>query len=179
MCFAVDMSRKAFSKICGVACVWRAGFIFADMINYKLFEGRLGLAAQRSFFQMYGAIFGTTPDEEVMERLSNKEDILLQLAVNESDTPIGFKIGYRENAGIFYSWLGGVLPEYRQRGISSQLMQAQHEWCAQHGYRIVRTKTCNQWRNMLLLNIRSGFDIVDTYKGPDGIIRIVLEKQLI
>ncbi|MBK7940001.1 MAG: GNAT family N-acetyltransferase [Lewinellaceae bacterium] len=28
----------------------------------------------------------------------------------------------------FYSWLGGVLPEYRRQGVATQLMQHQHDW---------------------------------------------------
>lgn len=146
------------------------------MLNYQMYEGRLGLAAQRSLFQLYETIFGNAPDEEVIERLSIKNDLLLQLVVNEFGTPVAFKLGYQEDAQTYYSWLGGVLPDYRRQGISGRLMREQHEWCVQRGYTRVRTKTRNQWREMLVLNIRSGFDIVSTYTKEDGVVRIVMEK---
>jgi hypothetical protein len=63
-------------------------------------------------------------------------------------------------------------------GIASGLMSRQHDWCRAHGFAKVRTKTLNQWRNMLILNLKHGFEITETYPGTDGKLRIVLEKQL-
>jgi hypothetical protein len=56
-------------------------------------------------------------------------------------------------------------------------MRRQHDWCRQNGYRTIRTHTYNQWRSMLILNIRSGFDIIGTLSGKRG-LTIVLEKTL-
>ncbi|HEX4923335.1 MAG TPA: GNAT family N-acetyltransferase, partial [Bdellovibrionales bacterium] len=78
----------------------------------------------------------------------------------------------------FYSWLGGVLPEYRGLGVASALMRAQHEWCAQNGYARILTKTQNRWREMLLLNIRHGFDVIGTYQSSRHGLKILLEKKL-
>ena len=46
------------------------------------------------------------------------------------------------------------------------------------GFKKVRTKTKNKFKSMLLLNIKTGFDIVDTYMGADDELRIILEKDL-
>ena len=54
-----------------------------------------------------------------------------------------------------------------------------HQHLRQAGYRKVQTKTMNRWRNMLLLNIQYGFDIVDTFTDARGSFKIVLEKDLV
>lgn len=90
---------------------------------------------------------------------------------------VGCKLGYERKPGHYYSWLGGVHPSFRGQGIARELMLQQHAWCAQQGYHRIRTQTYNQWRAMLLLNLRVGFDIVGTVQGPRGLV-IVLEKEL-
>jgi GNAT superfamily N-acetyltransferase len=90
---------------------------------------------------------------------------------------VGCKLGYERKPGQYYSWLGGVHPDFRGQGIARELMLRQHGWCPQHGYRRIRTQTYNHWRAMLLLNLRVGFDIVGTVQGPHGLV-IVLEKEV-
>lgn len=67
---------------------------------------------------------------------------------------IGYKLGYPLDNQKFYSWLGGVDPNYRKRGVASRLMEIQHQHLKKNGYNVVQTKTMNKWRNMLVLNIR-------------------------
>lgn len=88
----------------------------------------------------------------------------------------GFKLGYGTDAA-YYSWLGGVDPNYRGLGIASDLMHAQHRIAQSFGYTRIRTKTSESWPDMLSLNIRHGFAIVgsDLTKAP---IRLVMEKIL-
>lgn len=57
-------------------------------------------------------------------------------------------------------------------------MEKQHQYLRDNGYNVVQTKTMNKWRNMLILNIKSGFDIIDTYTDEKGQFKIVLEKNL-
>jgi predicted GNAT superfamily acetyltransferase len=102
--------------------------------------------------------------------------LLVQFAKFDGDI-IGCKLGYEREPGLFYSWLGCVDVRFRGHGIAAELMRQQHDWCREQGYRTIRTKTYNQWRSMLLLNIRSGFDIVGTEPGRHG-LKIVLEKSL-
>jgi GNAT superfamily N-acetyltransferase len=90
---------------------------------------------------------------------------------------VGCKLGYERQPGHYYSWLGGVHPDFRGRGLAADLLRRQHAWCQAQGYRAVRTHTYNRWRAMLLLNLRHGFDIIGTMQGPRG-LTIVLEKQL-
>ena len=90
----------------------------------------------------------------------------------------GFKMGYEVEKGVYYSWLGGVDPSFQKQGIAKQLMIAQHEQLKKLGYHTVRTYSRNERRAMLLLNIKCGFNVIDTFIDDKGRHKIRLEKQL-
>jgi len=90
----------------------------------------------------------------------------------------GCKVGY-ERDGMFYSWLGGVLPAFRQAGVAAVLADRQEAWAAQQGYRTIWMKTRNRFPAMLLMAVRRGFRITSVL--PEEEIaehRIVLEKSI-
>lgn len=91
---------------------------------------------------------------------------------------VGFKLGYETAQQEFYSWLGGVLPEYQGLGIASDLMLTQHQWLASQGYQRILTKTQNRFKHMLLLNIKNGFEIIGTHLSHEGGMKIMMEKKL-
>ncbi len=126
---------------------------------------------------LHESIFTTQSSDSISEELFSRPQFLILVAVND-DRVIGYKIGYQDQKHLFYSWLGGVYPEYRGQGVASELMLQQHEWCKNHGYTVVRTQTKNKWRNMLILNLRHGFDVVGTYNDEKGEPKIILEKWL-
>ena len=109
--------------------------------------------------------------------LTEKKNLLIFVAV-DSNQIVGFKIGYEYNDQTIYSWLGGVHSDYRGKGIASELMHLQHEKVKALGYPKVRTISRNKRRAMLLLNIKFGFDIVETFISEKGTHKIVLEKEL-
>lgn len=92
--------------------------------------------------------------------------------------PVAFKLGYELTQREFYSWLGGVVPESRGLGIAADLMKIQHDWCRESGYKKIQTKTQNRFRDMLLLNIRFGFEVIGFHDSDDGGPKIVLEKKI-
>lgn len=147
------------------------------MINIVEHIGAPNEDLQTDIFALYRSIFHSEPNQEARERLSKNED-LLTLMVYDDDVPVAFKIGYRQDPDTFYSWLGGVLSEHRRQGLAAQLMQHQHNWARAQGYRFIQTKTLNRWRDMLVLNLRNGFDVMGTYVGKDGRLRLILEKEL-
>ena len=128
-----------------------------------------------SILAVHRVIFGTADD--LTERIQNKPHPLFSVAFQGSQV-IGYKIGYELTNGKFYSWLGGVHPEYRCLGVASKLMDIQHHYLEKEGYKVVQTKTLNKWRSMIILNIKSGFDITETYIDRHGKLKIVLEKEL-
>lgn len=101
------------------------------------------------------------------------------LVAEHGPTPVGYKIGYEVSPEVFYSFSGGVLPEYRGQGIARALIVEQHRIAAQLGYSIVRTHTKNKYRDMLVLNIKCGFDVTGVnHKSGEKLHSIILEKVL-
>lgn len=125
------------------------------------------------------------PDFDSMKldtRLSGKQNILVLVAIDESSLAktkfVGFMIGYETNHQIFYSWLGGVRPEYRKLGLAYELMRQQHQWCETMGYQFIETKTQNNWKDTLLLNLGNGFEITGTELSSDQYLKILMRKKL-
>ncbi|MFJ8063545.1 GNAT family N-acetyltransferase [Psychrobacillus sp. NPDC096426] len=112
-----------------------------------------------------------------LEELTQKKNLLIFVAL-ESDRVVGFKIGHEFNDYTFYSWLGGVHSDYRGKGIASELMRRQHELVKSLGYTKIRTISRNKRREMLLLNIKFSFDVIETFKSEKGTHKILMEKTL-
>lgn len=141
--------------------------MFTDLTTQNI-ENMATLSAQ---------IFGSWDAVKFKAKVSHHQKFLLLMAEVESRI-VGFKLGYELNGDIFYSWMGGVLPEYRGLGIAADLMQAQHVWCAQQGYHKVQTKSQNRFREMMILNLKHGFDVIDTQESAAGGLKVLLEKKL-
>ncbi|MEZ4886216.1 MAG: GNAT family N-acetyltransferase [Chitinophagales bacterium] len=114
---------------------------------------------------------------EYVKRLESAPHLIL-IAEIEGEI-VGFKVGYeRESDGSFYSWMGGVLPAYRRKGVANLLSARQEQWALLKGYKSVRFKTRNQHKGMLMCGINRGFKIVD-FDPRDTLEqhRIILEKH--
>ncbi|HEU5140822.1 MAG TPA: GNAT family N-acetyltransferase [Bacillales bacterium] len=122
---------------------------------------------------LYRTIFQT--EEDLTKDLETKRN-LVTFAALANDQVVGFKMGYDRKEGHFYSWLGGVEKGFREQGIASELIRRQHSWCRQNGYRTIRTHTKNKWKDMLILNLRHGFDVIGTYTDDKGEPKIILER---
>ena len=83
------------------------------------------------------------------------------LTVYDYHIPIAFKIGYqRYSNGSFYSWMGGVLPNYRRKGIANNLADNQEAWAKKSGYNSIIMQTREKHQPMLALAINRGFQIM-------------------
>ncbi len=105
----------------------------------------------------------------------------LILIAEKDNKLMGFKCGYHRDTETrkFYSWMGGVLPEYRESGVASMLLAEMEDWCRQHNFKILEFKTLNEHKKMLFFGIKHGFeivDVVDSTKDPRK--RIILQKTL-
>lgn len=142
-------------------------FIFHSMPDGDILDG---------IIELHKVIFGTT--EDLINKMKSKQQLLVITAMDGKKV-IGYKMGYEIDDIKFYSWLGGVDPIYRNLGIASTLMDKQHQYLKGKGYYVVQTKTMNKWRSMLVLNIKNGFDVIDTYTDENGLHKIILEKNLL
>lgn len=119
-------------------------------------------------------------NEKVYEtRLFNTKSLLL-VALAEG-TPVGFKVGYqRDYDGSFYTWMGGVLPDYRKLHIAQQLAEVQEAWAIKAGFNAIVLKTRNCFRGMLIFALKNGFYIENVeQKEVIEDYRIILRKKLI
>ncbi|WP_252189218.1 GNAT family N-acetyltransferase [Rossellomorea vietnamensis] len=144
-------------------------------IHYHQFRSLPEDHIMNGMVTLHGSIFETSDD--LIIKMANKPEILIDVAMEDSRV-IGYKIGYELDPDTFYSWLGGVDPDYRKQGIAAELMKRQHQTLKELGFMVVQTKTMNKWRSMLILNIKNGFDVIDTYIDAKGLHKIILEKKL-
>jgi len=115
--------------------------------------------------------------EKIRERVSGKETFLSIHAYSDRKI-VGFKTGFSIGSGVFYSWIGGVDPEHRRLGVGKSLMLLQHQELKALGFVKVQTKTQNRFRDMIILNLKSGFEIVDTFVEEGKGFQILQEKRL-
>ncbi|MBV7316037.1 GNAT family N-acetyltransferase [Shewanella sp. NIFS-20-20] len=126
-------------------------------------------------FQQFGQ--DSYGEEHYRQRLQDKP-ILAQFAYVEGELA-GFKLGYALNEHTFYSWLGGVLPEFRQLGLADSLLVQQQDWACTKGYRTIEVKTKNRFAAMLQLLIKHQYQITALAVANVGLDnKITLNKSL-
>ena len=128
---------------------------------------------------LYNEIFRPPRDvASFHRRITGRQNVLL-LVANVAGRPVGFSIGIELKPNTFFSWLSGVVPEYRRLSIATQLHEAEAAWARDHGYQYVRMECNNTHRPILLMCIKMGFDIVGIRWDPDRSQNLViLEKAL-
>ncbi|WP_341662493.1 GNAT family N-acetyltransferase [Vibrio sp.] len=115
--------------------------------------------------------------ESLASRLKDKK-YLIQVA-EENHQLLAFKIGYELDRDTFYSWLGGVSPFARKKGVAQNLLDYQEAWVKQNGYSQLRVKSRNQFSNMLNLLIRNEY-MIENYekRSPLSDSRVHFIKQI-
>lgn len=132
-------------------------------MDYVTFETIPPKNISESLLHLHKSMFCNSTD--FLTKLKVQDSFLINVAIHEEKV-IGYKIGYEFSKVKFFSWIGGVDNHYRNQGVASNLMREQHNTLKEKGYSIIQTK--NKWRNMLILNIKSGFDIIGTYTDEKG-----------
>lgn len=112
------------------------------------------------------------------DRLKNRHHLAL-VAEKEGEL-LGFKVGYQdEKPETFYSWMGGVRPEFRKFGIATALADYQEKWAKKNGYTFIFFKTRNRLPPMINFGLSRGFKIIEVIrKGGVEDYRIVMKKDL-
>jgi ribosomal protein S18 acetylase RimI-like enzyme len=125
------------------------------------------------------AIFPVPTSLSDFERELQSKFGVLALIASIDGVPCGYKIGYEQSPKRFYSWVGGVLPTHRNSGVAKALMKKQHELVKEKGFKYISTQTKNEFKEMLILNIRSGFEIIGVRQSLGSETpAILLEKAL-
>lgn len=91
---------------------------------------------------------------------------------------VGYKIGFESRSRYFESWMGTVLPEFRRRGIATQLMEMQHNWCVNKNYKYITTNASYENNPMIILNLKSGFKICGTILDRGQHLKVFFQKAI-
>ncbi|HET7658094.1 MAG TPA: GNAT family N-acetyltransferase [Bacillales bacterium] len=145
------------------------------MLTYVKIEGIPKGPEMKNILNTYEQIFKSDSGGFV-EEMKEKRG-LVTFAAMEDQKMVGFKMGYDRKKDHFYSWIGGVIQEHRGKGVASEMMHLQHEWCRNHGYSAIRTQTKNKWKDMLILNLRHDYHVIGTYITENNETKIMLEKR--
>lgn len=148
-----------------------------DSISYTSIEGLPHTIVISKLLKLYAVIFSDADTLFFKQRISEHKDLYAVLVFNQ-DELIGFKIGYPYNDVTFYSWIGGIHPDYRKQGIASKLAELQEVYAKTKGFEKLRTKSMNTYKPMMILNLKNGFDINKIYTNVKGQTKIVFEKNL-
>lgn len=112
------------------------------------------------------------------KRLKGIKHLILTAYVNNK--AVGFKVGYETpTKQNFYSWMGAVLPQYRQLGIAEELSEYQEQWAIKAGYKRILVKTRHKHTAMITLLKKHGFLQIGIlpYSSNEK-TRILFEKKL-
>lgn len=123
-------------------------------------------------------ITGNYGEETYLQRLSNTKHLIL-VAIKNNELA-GFKVGYdRDQDGSFYTWLGGVLPKFRQDKIATILAEKQENWAKEQGFKSITLKTRNRFKAMLIFALKNNF-LIENVEPKEQIDdnRILLRKIL-
>jgi len=116
--------------------------------------------------------------QEYQKRLGSAPHLIL-VARCEGNLA-GFKVGYeRTSDGSFYSWMGGVLEDYRRLGIAHKLADAQDAWALNQNYNMIKFKTKNRLKAMQKFALQRGFTMIAFEPNEDaGESKIWYERKL-
>jgi GNAT superfamily N-acetyltransferase len=121
--------------------------------------------------------FGHRYSARFEDQVQDRRDVLALIAHLEGN-PVGYKIGYYEKPGLYYSWSGGVLKDYRGQGLARRMQDWQHAWLRARGYRMVHFSSFNKFRPMLQFGLNTGFLPTGIDLSPEGELSIRFRKDL-
>lgn len=168
---------RQYLKIFGIAHTELITNSYSDMLLEKQIVVREGTIAEAvKIFHRIPEFIAPYSEVEFQQRLKGKRNLILIAEFNGEIS--GFKLGYEQN-DCFYSWLGGVLPQFRNKSIADELASFQEKWCRKEGLKKIRLKTRNKFKNMICFALSRGFEIIDFEEKDDKReSRIWLEKKL-
>lgn len=128
--------------------------LFSDK-SVKLF--RLPLTQIDRILSMNKILFG---EDRVINSYDRNDLLILLLEVD--GIRAGFKVGYGQSEGIFYSAKGGVMPAFRRQGFARLMTIEMMKLALKSGYQIFEFDTFpNQTPEMLMMGLSDGFKVTD------------------
>lgn len=128
---------------------------------------------------LYNQVFKPGRFAEFFHRRFLGRHNVLMLVATVEDRPVGFYVGFELKPSVFFSWLIGVVPDYRRSGIASQLMEAAEAWAHDHDYEHLRFECHNDHRPMLHMAIELKYDIVGIRWDPDRTMNLIIFEKML
>ncbi len=129
-------------------------------------------------FKVFDGMYGWKPYElpEFEKRLSVEGSVIF--AALDQGKIVGYFVGYPKGE-YFYSWILGVLPEYRGHRIATELMDLAENHAREQGFKKMLSKVYNVSDRMLRLKLKRGYMVADVEKN-DNILytAVILELEL-
>lgn len=114
--------------------------------------------------------------DEKLDKIRNKRHLFL--VAYDGVQAIGFKLGYViPKTRTFFSWLGGVHPDYRRQGIARDLLMQQELLVKEMGMHKIYFTSYDKFPAMIHLGKKQGYLLVRT-EPDDGELKYWYEKQL-
>ena len=110
--------------------------------------------------EVYNGVFRPKREVDYFKRRFMGRYNSLTLLARMDEKPVGFWVGFELKPGMFYHWMGAVLPDIRRHGVARQLHEAQQAWAKDHGYEYVRCECMNHQREFVHFAVAVGYDIV-------------------
>ena len=146
----------------------------------RLSEAPFSETFASKFRELTKRIFGAAADESWLDslkwRLERMPDVSVFVAETDSKWT-GFKAGYAIAQDRYYSWLGGVDPDFRKQGVAKELMNQQHIWLRGSRFQLLETHVEQDNDAMIQLNLQSGFNITGLFL-KDGKPYFVMQMRL-
>lgn len=115
---------------------------------------------------------------EFEDEIQNSDSLILVAYVNNK--PVGYVIGHDKfKDGSFYSWLGGVMPQYRKLGVYTILKKYQERVVKKRGYTSIKVKTWNRRIEMRIFLAKSGYNIVGFEEKADVLDNRLMHEKII
>ena len=145
----------------------------------NLIEAPFSKTFSSEFTHVTKVIFGDDAAQDWLDslkwRLEKMPDVTVFMAKIDS-RPVGFKAGYATAHDRYYSWLGGVDPDFRRRGIATKLMAQQHGWLRKSRFKLLETHVEQDNTAMVQLNLNNGLAITGFFL-KDGRPNFVMQKR--
>lgn len=114
--------------------------------------------------------------EEKLDYVRKNQSMLL--VAFDDEKQVGFKLGYViPGTRTFFSWLGGVHPDYRRRGIGQQLLEQQESIAKDLKMDTIYFTSYDRFEAMITLGKKNGYGLLKA-EEDSGEMKYWYQKHL-
>ncbi|MDQ3099289.1 MAG: GNAT family N-acetyltransferase [bacterium] len=99
--------------------------------------------------------------ETAFEKTKDQKDVIVYLAVSDTNEIIGFGMCYSRYPGYYHLWQLGVRESLRGQGIAQRLYEHVEEFAKENEYKGVTLNSNNMYKSSLRLAIKRGYEIYE------------------